>query len=471
MAQSETISKKETTSRPFGMRDKLGYFIGNVGNDLTFALAASYFMVFYSDIMGVSPAIIGTLFGVARLVDAFTDLGMGAIADNSPNTKNGKFKPWLKRIAIPVGLASILMYNIFIMDWSIGAKIVYMFITYILWGSIAYTAINIPYGSLASVISNDPAERAQLSTFRSLGSIATGILIGIIVPNVIYTTSGEVLPTNFFLLSLFMGALAAAAYLACYFMVEERVELPAKTEKFNLKEFFQELGVLVKDKGFLGLMLSTMFILLGLIALGQLIQYLYMDYFQNTTYLPIATISMTLGGLAAAPFVGKITERFGKKEAGSAALIAGGLVHIVAFFLRIENPFVYAMLILLSSLLQGYYTMAMYAYVTDVIDDYQVKNNERKDGTIYSVYSFIRKVGQAIAGVIAGSSLTWIGYQASQGAQTVVQSPEVQEGIYSLATLIPGLSVLAAGLVLLFLYPLDKERVKKNNDILEAREE
>ena len=465
MAQSETVS------RPFGMRDKMGYFIGNIGNDLTFSLAASYFMVFYSDIMGVSPAIIGTLFGVARLVDAFTDLGMGAIADNSPNTKNGKFKPWIKRVALPVGIASMLMYNIYIMDWSMTAKIVYMFISYILWGSIAYTAINIPYGSLASVISNDPAERAQLSTFRSLGSIVTGILIGIIVPNVIYTTSGEVLPTNFFILSLVMGALAAGAYLACYFMVEERVTLPVKEESFNLKEFFADLGVLVKDKGFLGLMLSTMFVLLGLISVGQLIQYLYMDYFQNTTYLPIATISMTLGGLAAAPFVGKITERFGKKEAGSVALIAGGLVYIVAFFFRIDNPLVFALLVLLSSLLQGYYTMAMYAYVTDVIDDYQVKNNDRKDGTIYSVYSFIRKVGQALAGLIAGSSLTWIGYQTSQGAQSVVQAPEVQEGIYSLATLIPGTSYLLAGLVLLFLYPLSKKRVEENNRVLESREQ
>ncbi len=463
------MAQKEAISRPFGMRDKLGYFIGNIGNDLTFALAASYFMVFYSDVMGVSPALIGTLFGVARLVDAFTDLGMGAIVDNSPNTKEGKFRPWLKRVALPVGIASMLMYNIFIMDWPMTAKIVYMFVSYILWGSIAYTAINIPYGSLASVISNDAGERAQLSTFRSLGSIVTGILIGIIVPNVIYTQGGDVLPVNFFILSIVMGALAAGAYLACYFMVEERVELPAKTEKFSFKEFFKELGILMKDKGFLGLMLSTMFILLGLISVGQLIQYLYMDYFQDTTYLPIATISMTLGGLVAAPFVGKITERFGKKEAGSAALIAGGSVYILAFILRIESPLVFALMILLSSVLQGYYTMAMYAYVTDVIDDYQVKNDERKDGTIYSVYSFIRKVGQALAGVIAGSSLTWIGYQASQGAESIVQAPEVQEGIYSLATLIPGLSILAAGLTLLFLYPLNKERVEKNNEMLDSQ--
>lgn len=464
------MAQASVEHRPFGMRDKLGYFIGNIGNDLTFAFAASYFMVFYSNVIGVSPALIGTLFGIARLVDAFTDLGMGAIVDNAPNSKEGKFRPWLKRMALPVGIASILMYNIFIMDWPLTAKIVYMFITYILWGSFAYTSINIPYGSLASVISSNPAERAQLSTFRSLGSISTGIIIGLVVPNVVYTTDGAAIPENFFILSLVLGGLAALCYFLCYLMVEERVELPVKTEKFSFKNFFSDLGVLAKDKGFLGLMLSTMFVLLALISLGQLLQYLYTDYFQNTTHLSIAMISMTLGGLVAAPFVTKITEKFGKKEAGSAALIAGGLVYILAFFFRIESPFVFAILVLVSSIFQGYYTMAMYAYVTDVIDDYEINNNDRKDGTIYSVYSFIRKLGQALAGFIAGSALTWIGFQETSGAETIVQSPEVRDGIYNLATLIPGGALLIGGLILLFMYPLNKERIAENNKILANRE-
>lgn len=465
MVQSVRAEKLEVT-RPFGIRDQIGYMIGNIGNDLTFGFAASYFMVFYSNVLGVSPALIGVLFGIARLVDAFTDIGMGAIADNSKSTKNGKFKPWLKRIAIPVGVASIMMYNIFIMEWSLTIKIVYMFVVYLLWGSICYTAINIPYGSLASVITSDSAGRAKLSTFRSIGSSLTAIIISFVVPAVVYTQNGEVIPTNFFWLSVVLGAAAALCYLACYFMVEERVQLPDATEKFQFSVFFKELVVLFKNKSFLGLMLSTMFMLLGAIAFSQLMQYLFLDYFQDTTYLPLAGLAFSFSGILVAPFVGKVTKRFGKKEAGAVSLLVAGIVYILAFFLKIQNPIFYVAIVLISSLSMGYYMMAAYSYVTDVIDEYQITTGERKDGTIYSVYSFIRKVGQALAGFIAGSSLTWIGYQESVGAQAVVQNTEVREGIYGLATLVPGTAFLLGGLILLFFYPLNKAKVEQNQKIM-----
>lgn len=462
----QSAEQEKVSTRPFGMRDQIGYMIGNIGNDLTFGFADSFFMVFYSNLMGVSPSIIGVLFGVARLVDAFTDVGMGAIADNSRTTENGKFRPWLKRIAIPVGVASIMMYNIYIMDWALSTKIIYMFITYILWGSICYTAINIPYGSLASVITANPEGRAKLSTFRSIGSMLVAAIIGYVVPNIIYTQDGQVIPNNFFWLSIVLGALAALAYFICYLMVEERVELPDTNEKFSFKEFFSDLVVLFQNKSFVGLMLATMFHLLGLIAFQQLLQYLFIDYFQDTTLLPYAGLAMSFGGLAAAPFVGVITKRFGKKEAGATSLIAGGLMYIITFFLKIENPIYYVLIVLVSNLIMGYFTMTMYAYVTDVIDDYQITEDDRKDGTIYSVYSFIRKVGQALAGLIAGSSLTLIGFQESVGTEQIVQTAEVSERVYGLATLIPGTALLVAGLLLLFLYPLGKDRVDKNQEIL-----
>lgn len=466
---AQNVQQGNTKNRPFGMRDQLGYMIGNIGNDLTFGFAGSFFMVFYSNVMGVSPALIGVLFGVARMVDAFTDIGMGAIADNSKTTKDGKFRPWLKRMAIPVGLASIMMYNIFIVDWPLTAKIVYMFVTYILWGSFAYTSINIPYGSLASVITSNPEGRAKLSTYRSIGSMLVAAVIGYVVPLVIYTQDGQVINSNFFWLSVVLGSLAAICYIICYFMVEERVELPDNTEKFSFKEFFSDLVVLFKDRGFLGLMLATMFHLFGLIAFQQLMQYLFIDYFQDTTLLPYAGLAMSFGGLLAAPFVGKITERFGKKEAGAVSLIAGGLVHIIAYFMQIEQPIYYVIVVLISNLAMGYFTMAMYAYVTDVIDDYELNHDDRKDGTIYSVYSFIRKVGQALAGFIAGASLTMIGFQEATGGQQVVQTEEVSDGIYALATLIPGVAVVTAGLILLFLYPLSKDRVAKNQQQLNEK--
>lgn len=453
---------KLQVSRPFGIRDKMGYMIGNIGNDLTFFLASNYFMVFYTSI-GVSAATVGTLFGIARLVDAFTDVGMGVIVDNSPTTRVGKFKPWLRRMAFPVGIASALMYNSFIVDWSPTAKVIYMFVTYILWGSIFYTSINIPYGSLASVVSGKSEDRAGLSTFRSIGSTLIQFSLGFLVPFFAYSADGAVLQDNFMWLAIALGLAAAVCYLACYKMVEERVELP-KAEKFNGKNMLKDLGELIKDRGFLGLMLSTMFMLAGLISLGQLLQYMYLDVFQNTRILPIATAGMSVSALLVAPFVSSITRKFGKKEAGSFSLIGAGSIYIVAFLLKIESPLMFAILVLTAGIVMGYYTMAMYAYVTDVIDDFYIKRGTRKDGTIYSVYSFTRKVGQAIAGFLAGALLTAVGYQSGVEQQTA----EVVSRIYDVGTLLPGALLLIAGLILLFMYPLNRKKVEENSRIIES---
>lgn len=174
--------------RPFGARDKFGYLFGDLANDFSFIFASTYVMVFYTKVMGISAAMVGTMFLIARCIDAFTDIGMGRIVDNSKPTKNGRIRPWILRMCGFVALASFMMYQSFLVDASYGAKVAYMFITYILWGSIFYTSINIPYGSMASVISGDPKDRSSLSVFRSVGGTVAGIMIGVVAPMLVYKT-------------------------------------------------------------------------------------------------------------------------------------------------------------------------------------------------------------------------------------------------------------------------------------------
>ena len=177
--------------RPFGWRDKVGYMFGDFGNDFTFILQAMFFMLFYTNVVGIDPAHVGILLLVARILDGFTDVGMGIIVDRLP-VKAGqpKFKRWIKYIAIPVAIASALMYMSFTADFdSYAMKVVWMSATYFLWGSVAYTAINIPYGSMASVVSDSPDDRAQLSVWRSTGATLAQLLIMSVLPLVVYTTN------------------------------------------------------------------------------------------------------------------------------------------------------------------------------------------------------------------------------------------------------------------------------------------
>ena len=136
------MNKTPLAIRPFGWRDRVGYMLGNVANDFTFIFASLFLQVFYTDVLGISAGLVGTMFLLARIVDAFTDTAMGRICDKTKATKNGKFRPWLLRACGPVALASFLMYQTFATNLPMTLRIVYMFVTYLLWGSICYTCIN-----------------------------------------------------------------------------------------------------------------------------------------------------------------------------------------------------------------------------------------------------------------------------------------------------------------------------------------
>ena len=130
------MSKSPNTLRPFGARDRFGYMFGNVANDFTFIFASLFLQVFYTDVLGIKPGLVGTMFLIARIVDAFTDTAMGRICDVTKATKNGKFRPWLLRACGPVALASFLMYQTWATHLPMTARVIFMFVTYLLWGSI-----------------------------------------------------------------------------------------------------------------------------------------------------------------------------------------------------------------------------------------------------------------------------------------------------------------------------------------------
>ena len=156
--------------RPFGLRDKLGYLFGDFGNDFTFILSSSFLLKFYTDVMQVSAGVVGLVMMLSRFADAFTDVTMGRICDRSRPTEAGKFKPWILRMCAPVAIASFLIYQSGFATSPMWFRIAWLVVTYILWGSVFYTAVNIPYGSMASAITADSGERQSLSTWRSMGA-------------------------------------------------------------------------------------------------------------------------------------------------------------------------------------------------------------------------------------------------------------------------------------------------------------
>ncbi len=269
----------KTSVPPFGMRDKLGYMFGDFGNDFTFILSSSFMLKFYTDVMGISAAVVGLLMMVARFIDAFTDVTMGQIVDRSKPTKDGKFKPWIKRMCGPVAIASFLIYQSGFANMAYGFKVFWMVVTYILWGSIFYTSINIPYGSMASAVSADPKDRADLSTWRTIGGALAGLVIGVGTPMFAYevVNGNTVLSgSRMTIIAGVFGVLAIICYLLCFKLVRERVEVPANNTKLNIGKL---LGSLVTNRSLLGIIAAAIALLLAMLTMQGMAGYVFPNYY------------------------------------------------------------------------------------------------------------------------------------------------------------------------------------------------
>ncbi|NCC08445.1 MAG: MFS transporter [Clostridia bacterium] len=460
--------------KPFGMRDKLGYMFGDFGNDFFFMLASSFLMVFYTNVLGVSGAVVGTLFLVARCVDGVTDFIMGRIIDRVKPAKDGKFRPWIRRMCVPVVLAGILMFLPQAANLSYGLKIVFIYVTYFLWGSVCYTGINIPYGSMASVMTADAVERSQLSKFRSVGAALAGVIVSVGVPMVIYVNGADgksVLEGSRFLpLTIVFAILALTCYILCYSLTTERVKSAGADGKPAAKpNFAVTLKGIAKNRALISIVVIALVLLLSMLTASAMNTYLYIDYFGNRTALQVAGFLSTGCTLILAPFTTPIIAKFGKKESAGAALLVASVAYAVMFFSHITNPWIYIAMVFIGNLGSGYFNIVVWAFIIDAIDMQELITGVREDATIYAVYSFARKLGQALAGGIGGFALTAIGYLPAVGGVASVQSESTIQGIYSVATAVPAVGYGVMALLMIFWYPLTKNKLAENAEKLAAK--
>lgn len=444
------------TTKPFGIADKLGYMFGDFANDFTFLLSSSFLLKFYTDVMGVKGSVVGIVMMVARFVDAFTDVGMGRICDRSKTTKNGKFKPWILRMCGPVALMSFLMYQSSLANMSMGFKIGYLVVTYILWGSVFYTSVNIPYGSMASAISENPSDRQSLSTFRTMGGVLAGGIITAGLPMIIY--DNNIINGRKF--TIVAGACSVGAiicYLLCYAMVTERVivEPDADALKNN------NVGVMLKNafsnRALISIIVASIVMLLAQLTLQSMSNYVFPNFYHNAKAITAGTgvmgVSMILSAVLAKP----VSNKIGKAELGAIASIFGGLMSLLAFFIRPSNVWVFIVIQSFTWLGLGMFQMIAWALITDVIDYSEIRNGIREDGSVYALYSFARKLGQAASAGLSGVLLDMIGYSQQTQFDT-----DVVNGIFNITTLVPAIGFIVLGLVLYFWYPLHKKQVDEN---------
>jgi len=361
-------------------------------------------------------------------------------------------------------------------SWSEGTRIAYLAVSYILWGSFCYTGINIPYGSMASAISPDPGDRASLSTYRTMGGMLAGMFIGIGLPLIAYDNveiNGQVLSIisgrRVAISALVFSILAVICYVLAYRLITERV--PYRMEQKMKTSVKSMLSTALRNRSLLSIIFASVFMLLAQLTMQNMAAYIFPDYYGNAAGQTVSSLVMMGGMVVASGLAKPLSRRFGKAEISVASSLLAVAVSLLTWLIRPASMWGFIALQGAIWLGLGVFSMVNWALITDVIDDSEVRFGVREDGSVYALYSFARKLGQAAAAGLSGWLLEAIGYNEKALSQGVGQTQSVKDGIFNITTLVPALGFFLLALVLWFWYPLHKKRVEENIRILKEKRE
>ena len=422
------MNKKQI--RPFGVKDEIGYVFGDMAGSFVNLFVDAYFLIFCTNVLGISAGWMGTLFLVARLWDAINDPIMGSFPDRWMIGKSGdKFKPWIKIFMLPLALSGVLcFFNVPLEGIALHA---YVAFAYVLYG-MSYTGTSMPFGAMASVVSDDPIQRSKLSRARSIGGTIVGIVGLSIVPVVCFDKQSNILPERFTLIAVIFGVLSIISYFVLLNFTQERIRQNSeKAEKFN---YGKVLKATVHNRPLIGVMVATLGSMLFITGSNQVRSYIFKEYYARTDVMSIISLATIPILVICFPLVPKLVAKFGKKATLMAAIVSSTIFSVIPVVMEIKNVYVYSALVVLGTIGQTVFTMLIWALVTDCLDYSEWKFNERSDGSMYSLYTFSRKIGSTIASTGVSFGLAAIGFVSGSN---VVQTAEAVNGIYFLVNIIP----------------------------------
>ena len=423
------MNKKQI--RPFGVKDEIGYVFGDMAGSFVNLFVDAYFLIFCTNVLGISAGWMGTLFLVARLWDAINDPIMGSFPDRWMIGKSGdKFKPWIKIFMLPLALSGVLcFFNVPLEGIALHA---YVAFAYVLYG-MSYTGTSMPFGAMASVVSDDPIQRSKL-------------------------------PERFTLIAVIFGVLSIISYFVLLNCTQERIrQNTEKTEKFN---YGKVLKATVHNRPLIGVMVATLGSMLFITGSNQVRSYIFKEYYARTDVMSIISLATIPILVICFPLVPKLVAKFGKKATLMAAIVSSTIFSVIPVVMEIKNVYVYSALVVLGTIGQTVFTMLIWALVTDCLDYSEWKFNERSDGSMYSLYTFSRKIGSTIASTGVSFGLAAIGFVSGSN---VVQTAEAVNGIYFLVNIIPvvtcALELIGVGLI----FNLNKETTEQMYAELKAK--
>lgn len=435
------------SSEKIGVFEKVAYGGGDLASNLILVLSSTFVTFFYTDALGLNPAIIGSIMMFSRFFDGISDILMGFVMDHT-QSKHGKARPWLLWLAVPIGISLILMFCV--PQMGDFGKYVYIAITYNLVTTVLYTAINIPYGALTSLMSRDQDERMVINIFRMTMAQIGSLLINAFTLPLVNTLGGSAHQKSWILASVIYGFIAMALFLLCFFKTKERVKVAnIQTEEKKLS-FVSSLKICIKNDQWLILVAIWVTMSFGM-AMGMGVGTYYAKYILGNENLAgfLMAISI-LPVVLIMPLLPQVIRKIGKCKVA----IIGGIIGTIGQLMMAINPTSFIWLVV-CSVIKGIGQAAtagtMFAMIADTIEYGHWKTGVRTEGMLYSSTTFGAKIGAGVGGAAAMAILGAAGYNgllATQGAEVLIS-------LKALYIYVPAV-FLAIMTGLYFFYKLDK---------------
>ena len=484
----KALALDEKGYRKFGILDRLAYAAGDLGCNMSFSLKGTV-QTFWLVYMTLETGLLSALLLLVQIWDAVNDPMIGSMIDaDRRQYKYGKFKTY-----IFVGACGLLVGGaaVFLPFPNAGtvAKAVLFIVGYVIWDAF-YTVANVPYGSMLSLVTEDAGERAQLSTWRSIGSMIGNMLPMVLLPMLIwkkeFDANGDpvinpetgvqvqtLLGDRVFIAALIMGVIGFFCFLFMLKNITIRVdEQTVKTnegEKFNVMQAFVNF---MKNRAAIGATLAAMAMFLGMNSASTAITIMFATYFGNADMSGLVSMIGFLPMFIFMPFIKKIVNKFGKKESASVGALFSVLGGILMFIFPGMADKNIALVVYIASLGvfglgMGIYTCVSWALMADAIDYNEWKTGKREEGTVYSLHSFFRKLAQGIGPSIVLLLMGAMGYVSKLGTEG-----QSLATAHNMCWLVCGLYLFSAVLMfvsLQFIYNIDKKTLAQMNEELAAR--
>lgn len=432
-------------------RNYSGYAAGDAANNLAFAMSSSFLLLYYTNVVGLGAASIGTMFLLIRFWDALADLVAGRLVDAKKPGRLGKFRPFILVFSLPLLLSSMAIFSAktFFPDMGQTSALLYAYVTYALMGTL-YSLVNIPYGSIAPAMTQVPTERAKLASWRVWGSNITILMLSFVVAPQIkrFTGDPEGLQRSLFVTTALFVVLGMALYLYTVWTVKEQVQRDVAAPTLR-----ESVATLRRNTPLLWLCGGSLAFLTGLTALSTLAAYYAIYVLQDAQYIAWNALAQAAGTFLVASYIPAVVARFGKKNGFLVLGVVGILAGVLLAFAPPSVPLLAVLGFFVIGIGMGGVNTLMWALEADTVEYGEWKTGVRTEGTTYALFSFTRKMGQAIGGAAGAYALGIAAFSSQRATEGLLQTDATIAGIQLWSgALVAGF--IGVSLVIMAFYPL-----------------